>query len=70
MRIARLAQQAGIAALTVHGRSRACMFVGPVDYDTIAEVKASVALPVIANGDIDTPRARARRAGESRARTA
>jgi tRNA-dihydrouridine synthase B len=55
VRIAHLAQQAGIAALTVHGRSRACMFVGPVDYAAIAAVKASVELPVIANGDIDSP---------------
>jgi tRNA-dihydrouridine synthase B len=56
VRIARIAEAAGIAALTVHGRSRACMFVGPVDYETIAAVKASVAIPVIANGDIDSPR--------------
>jgi tRNA-dihydrouridine synthase B len=56
VRVARLAEDAGIAALTVHGRSRACMFVGPVDYLAIAEVKASVSIPVIANGDIETPR--------------
>ena len=56
VRIARLAEAAGVAALTVHGRSRACMFVGPVDYSAIAEVKAAVAIPVIANGDIDSPR--------------
>jgi tRNA-dihydrouridine synthase B len=55
LRIAAIAQSAGIAALTVHGRSRACLFVGPVEYDTIAAVKREVSIPVIANGDIDSP---------------
>jgi tRNA-dihydrouridine synthase B len=53
--IARRAEDAGIAALTVHGRTRACAFVGAVEYDTIAAVRRAVAIPVIANGDIDTP---------------
>ncbi|HEY6529481.1 MAG TPA: tRNA dihydrouridine synthase DusB [Cellvibrionaceae bacterium] len=53
--IARIAQQAGIQALTVHGRSRACRFAGPVEYHTIAEVVAAVSIPVIANGDITCP---------------
>ena len=53
--IARRAEDAGIQALTVHGRTRACAFVGAVEYDTIAAVKRAVAIPVIANGDIDTP---------------
>jgi tRNA-dihydrouridine synthase B len=53
--IARIAEQAGIAALAVHGRSRACMFVGAVEYDTIRAVKQAVRIPVFANGDIDTP---------------
>jgi len=53
--IARIAERAGVAALTVHGRTRACLFTGPVEYDTIAAVKASVTIPVIANGDIDSP---------------
>jgi len=53
--IARIAQEAGIAALTVHGRTRACAFVGAVEYETIAAVKRAVAIPVIANGDIATP---------------
>jgi tRNA-dihydrouridine synthase B len=53
--IARLAQDAGVQALTVHGRTRACAFVGAVEYDTIAAVKRAVTIPVIANGDIDTP---------------
>jgi tRNA-dihydrouridine synthase B len=53
--VARLAEDAGIAALAVHGRTRACGFVAPVEYDTIRAVKAAVAIPVIANGDITTP---------------
>jgi tRNA-dihydrouridine synthase B len=53
--IARIAERAGIAALTVHGRTRACLFKGTVEYETIAAVKASVTIPVIANGDIDSP---------------
>jgi tRNA-dihydrouridine synthase B len=53
--VARIAEAAGIAALTVHGRTRACAFVGEVEYDTIAAVKRAVAIPVIANGDIDSP---------------
>ena len=53
--IARLAEAAGIQALAVHGRTRACGFVGAVEYDTIRAVKAAVSLPVIANGDIVTP---------------
>ena len=53
--IARIAEEAGIRALAVHGRTRACAFTGPVDYATIRAVKAAVAIPVIANGDIDSP---------------
>ena len=52
--IARIAEDAGVAALTVHGRTRACMFVGAVEYDTIAQVKQAVSIPVIANGDMAT----------------
>jgi tRNA-dihydrouridine synthase B len=55
VRVARLAQDAGIQALAVHGRTRACGFGGEAEYDTIAAVKAAVAIPVIANGDITTP---------------
>ena len=55
MRIARIAEASGIAALFVHGRTRACAFTGAVEYGTIAEVKRSVGIPVIANGDIDSP---------------
>ena len=53
--IARIAEEAGIAALAVHGRSRACMFTGPVEYDTVRAVKQAVRIPVFANGDIDSP---------------
>ncbi len=52
VRIAEIAQRAGVSALTVHGRTRACRFVGPVDYSAIAAVKRAVSIPVIANGDI------------------
>ncbi|MEO8158482.1 MAG: tRNA dihydrouridine synthase DusB [Betaproteobacteria bacterium] len=55
LRIAQIAQSAGIQALSIHGRTRACAFVGDVEYDTIAEVKSRVVIPVIANGDIDSP---------------
>ena len=50
--IARIAEDAGIAALAVHGRTRACAFSGPVEYDTIATVVAATDFPVYANGDI------------------
>lgn len=53
--IARIAEAAGIQALAIHGRTRADAYRGDAEYDTIAEVKASVGIPVIANGDIDTP---------------
>jgi len=56
VRIARLAEDCGVRLLAVHGRTRACGFAGHAEYDTLAEVKASVRLPVIANGDIETPR--------------
>ncbi len=53
--IARIAENAGIQALAVHGRTRACAYQGQAEYDTIAAVKAAVHIPVIANGDISTP---------------
>jgi tRNA-dihydrouridine synthase B len=55
VRVAAIAEAAGIQALAIHGRTRACGYSGEAEYDTIAEVKASVAIPVIANGDITTP---------------
>jgi tRNA-dihydrouridine synthase B len=53
--IARMAEQAGIAMLTLHGRTRADGYKGDAEYDTIAAVKAAVNIPVVANGDITTP---------------
>jgi len=50
--IARIAQACGIAALAVHGRTRADFYQGEAEYDTIRAIKASVAIPVFANGDI------------------
>jgi tRNA-dihydrouridine synthase B len=55
LRIARIAESAGIQALAIHGRTRACMFEGHAEYETIAAVKATVRIPVIANGDVHTP---------------
>ena len=52
--VARLAEAAGIRALAVHGRTRACRFEGEAEYSTIAAIKRAVAIPVIANGDIDS----------------
>jgi tRNA-dihydrouridine synthase B len=54
-RIARLAEAAGVQLLAIHGRTRACGFSGRAEYDAIAEVKSLVRIPVIANGDIETP---------------
>lgn len=53
--IARIAENSGIQALAIHGRTRACAYTGTAEYDTIAAVKAAVRIPVIANGDITTP---------------
>jgi len=55
LRIARIAEGAGVKLLAVHGRTRACGFRGEAEFDTIAEIKAGVRIPVIANGDIGTP---------------
>lgn len=53
--VARLAEQAGIAMLTLHGRTRACGYGGRAEYDTITAVKRAVQIAVVANGDIDSP---------------
>jgi tRNA-dihydrouridine synthase B len=53
--VARLAQDHGIQSLAMHGRTRACMYTGNAEYDTIRAVKQSVSIPVVANGDITTP---------------
>ncbi len=55
IRIARIAETSGIQALAIHGRTRACAYTGDAEYDTIAAVKVSVNIPIIANGDITTP---------------
>ena len=53
--VARIAESAGIRALAIHGRTRACGYTGEAEYDTIAAVKAEIGIPVIANGDITSP---------------
>ncbi len=55
LNIARIAESAGIAMLTLHGRTRADGYKGDAEYQTIAAVKAAVTIPVVANGDITTP---------------
>ncbi len=54
-RIARIAEDSGIRAIAIHGRTRADQYMGEAEYDTIAHVKSRVKIPVIANGDITTP---------------
>ncbi|MGL5006261.1 MAG: tRNA dihydrouridine synthase DusB [Plesiomonas sp.] len=53
--IAQIAERCGIQALAIHGRTRACLFTGHAEYDSIRAVKRAVSIPVIANGDITTP---------------
>lgn len=55
VRIARAAESAGVAMVTVHGRTREQGYKGQAEYETIAAVKAALAIPVVANGDIDSP---------------
>jgi tRNA-dihydrouridine synthase B len=55
VRIARIAEDAGIAALAVHGRTRADLYEGDAEYETIAAIKQAIRIPVFANGDIDSP---------------
>jgi len=55
VRLARLAERAGIAMVTVHGRTREQGYKGQAEYETIAAVKAALSIPVVANGDIDSP---------------
>lgn len=55
LRIAYLAEESGIAALTLHGRTRCDFYKGEAEYDTIKAVKANSTIPIIANGDIDCP---------------
>ena len=53
--VAKIAEQAGISALAVHGRTRADLYTGSAEYDTIAAIKQAISIPVFANGDIDSP---------------
>jgi tRNA-dihydrouridine synthase B len=53
--IARIAENAGIQSLAVHGRTRACGYKGEAEFDTIAAIKAAINIPLVANGDITTP---------------
>ena len=55
LKIASIAENSGIKALAIHGRTRQCMYKGPIDYQTIAKVKNNTSIPIIANGDITTP---------------
>jgi tRNA-dihydrouridine synthase B len=60
VRIARIAEDAGIAALAVHGRTRADQYQGEAEYATIAAIREAIRIPLIANGDIDSPHKAAR----------
>jgi tRNA-dihydrouridine synthase B len=53
--VARMAEDIGVQALAMHGRTRACAYMGEAEYDTIAAVKQAINIPLIANGDITTP---------------
>lgn len=53
--VAKIAEDAGISALSVHGRTRADLYTGEAEYDTIAAIKQAISIPVFANGDIDSP---------------
>ncbi len=66
--VAKIAEQAGIAALAVHGRTRADLYTGEAEYDTIAAIKQAVSMPVFANGDIDSARQGPARAARDRCR--
>lgn len=55
IRIAKIAQDCGISMLTIHGRTKADLYHGQAEYETIAAVKAAVHIPIVANGDIDSP---------------
>ena len=56
IQIAKIAEEHGIQALTIHGRTRNDFFNGVAEYETIAEVKSEIKIPIIANGDIDSPK--------------
>jgi tRNA-dihydrouridine synthase B len=54
--IARMAESIGVQALAIHGRTRACMYRGNAEYETIRAIRESTSIPIFANGDIDSPR--------------
>ena len=54
VQIGKIAEQSGIQALTIHGRTKECLFEGEAEYDNIRAVKQSISIPVIANGDVDS----------------
>jgi tRNA-dihydrouridine synthase B len=53
--VAKIAEQSGIAALAVHGRTRADLYTGDAEYETITAIKQAISIPLFANGDIDSP---------------
>ncbi len=55
LEIAHIAEDSGIQAIAIHGRTRACRFSGDAEYTTIAQIKKKISIPIIANGDIDSP---------------
>ena len=55
LQIARIARESGVAALAVHGRTRSCGYSGHAEHETVRAIKQEVRIPVIANGDIDSP---------------
>ncbi|MCZ6826688.1 MAG: tRNA dihydrouridine synthase DusB [Gammaproteobacteria bacterium] len=67
LRIARIAERCGILALAIHGRTRACRFQGEAEYQTIRHIKQAVSIPIIANGDIDSPQKAVRVLRETKA---
>ena len=55
VQIARIAEDNGIQALAIHGRTRADLYQGKAEHETVAAIKAEISIPVFANGDIDSP---------------
>ena len=56
LEIARIAERCGIASIVIHGRTRACLYKGQAEYDTVRAIKAALTIPVVVNGDITSPR--------------